>query len=328
MSTATPVQFLFVDAGVADIESLLANVDPSVQVRSPDVRRGRAHADPRGPVGASGVEAVHVVSHGGPGALTIRSGTIDGNSLGDYAEALAIRAALSDSADLLLYGCGIADGEAGQAFIALLADRAPAASASTDPAGSAMFGGDWELEAQTGTIEAAPLPPSDYAGLLGPGGQLPSGLQGGGPWTWSGRTFQTKYDGEITDSDPENPLPRGQQVGPLRAQRRDRRHDGLRLHGQFVHGGRLPADRPQRHHHHAERRWRRWRAQLRRLRELGLPARRRDPRDDLLVGAAAAATRCTSAPAAASRPRRGTSAARRRRRRRRRPRPRSPILMA
>ncbi len=211
MSTATPVQFLFIDAGVAHIESLLANVDPSIQVVRLTADEDGLTQIARALSGQTGVDAVHVVSHGGPGALTLGSGGVDAGSLDSHADALAtIRAALTDSADLLLYGCNIAEGAAGRAFIEKLADLTGAdVAASTDPTGSALLGGNWDLEAHTGTIEAAPLPIENYDGLLGPDSSLPSGLRGNGPWTWGGYSFQTKYDGEITDSDPENPLRAG-----------------------------------------------------------------------------------------------------------------------
>ncbi len=208
MSAATPVQFLFVDAAVTGFESLLANVDPSIQVVRLNADEDGLAQMARALAGHSGVEAVHVVSHGGPGALMLGNGSVDSASLDTHGAALAaIRAALTEDADLLLYGCNVAEGEAGQAFIARLALATGAdVAASEDLTGSPLLGGDGELEVQTGTIEAAPLPLAEYDGLLSPDSQLPSGLRGSGPWTWGGVTFQTKYDGSITNDDPDNPL--------------------------------------------------------------------------------------------------------------------------
>jgi VCBS repeat-containing protein len=211
MTTATPTQILFIDPAVSDIDMLLAAVDPATEIV-------RLSADRDGLVqiaealdGRSDVGAVHIVSHGAPGALMLGSGTVDEASLADHATELAtIREALAEGADLLLYGCNVAEGTAGRDFIAALAGATGAdVAASEDTTGAGSLGGDWVLEASTGAIEAQAVQAEAYAEVLGADGSLPGGLQGGGPWNWGGNTFQTKYDGAISDNDPENPLRSG-----------------------------------------------------------------------------------------------------------------------
>ncbi|WP_204102377.1 MULTISPECIES: DUF4347 domain-containing protein, partial [Spirulina sp. CCY15215] len=61
---------------------------------------------------------------------------------------------LDEGADILLYSCFTALGEAGQALIGDLAHLTGAdVAASTNATGSANYGGDWVLESSTGNIE-------------------------------------------------------------------------------------------------------------------------------------------------------------------------------
>ena len=78
-----------------------------------------------------------------------------------------INAALSNNADILIYGCDVAAGEAGQAFVNALASATGSdIAASTDTTGSADLGGDWDLEAQTALVEAQALALTDWQGEL------------------------------------------------------------------------------------------------------------------------------------------------------------------
>lgn len=52
---------------------------------------------------------------------------------------------------ILLYGCNVAQGDVGQAFISALASSTGTdVAALTDLTGAAALGGDWAFEAQTG----------------------------------------------------------------------------------------------------------------------------------------------------------------------------------
>ena len=64
------------------------------------------------------------------------------------------QSALNDEADILLYGCNVAAGAAGQAFVTQLHQLTGAdIAASTDLTGTAALGGDWQLEYTQGQIE-------------------------------------------------------------------------------------------------------------------------------------------------------------------------------
>lgn len=84
---------------------------------------------------------------------------------GDYADELATwGAALTANADLLIYGCDFGDDGAA---LAMLADATGAdVAASTDATCAEWRGGDWDLEARSGSIEATTLAAREWDGLL------------------------------------------------------------------------------------------------------------------------------------------------------------------
>ncbi|TXI28356.1 MAG: DUF4347 domain-containing protein, partial [Ottowia sp.] len=168
MSNTNTQNILFIDSAVGDISSLLASVDPSFEVVLLSADRSGLEQIAQALAGRTGVDAVHVISHGGPGYLQLGDATLDLEGLNTHSESLAtIRAALSDNADLLLYGCDVAAGEAGAAFISALANATGAdVAASVDATGPALLGGDSHLEASTGTIEAQAIDASALSELL------------------------------------------------------------------------------------------------------------------------------------------------------------------
>ncbi len=116
------------------------------------------------------VAAVNVLSHGAAGYLRLGNASINNASLNSYQNQLRQWGeALSENADVLLYGCDVADGQAGVEFITRISELTGAdVAASDDNSGGAASGGDWDLEQATGAIEAASLFTSatDYAHVL------------------------------------------------------------------------------------------------------------------------------------------------------------------
>jgi hypothetical protein len=100
--------------------------------------------------------SIDIISHANVGGLQLGSTFLSTNSLNHYANSLQQwGASLTSDADILLYGCNVADGELGQAFVQNLSILTGAdIAASTDLTGSLSQGGDWILEYATGNIEA------------------------------------------------------------------------------------------------------------------------------------------------------------------------------
>ncbi|MEO1095984.1 MAG: DUF4347 domain-containing protein [Cyanobacteria bacterium J06638_28] len=101
--------------------------------------------------------SLHIVSHGSAGQLYLGNSTLSTTTVGSYRDQLTQwQTALMDTADILLYGCQVAEGTAGQALLTQLSGFTQAdIAASDDLTGQATLGGDWELEAIIGTVEAA-----------------------------------------------------------------------------------------------------------------------------------------------------------------------------
>lgn len=118
--------------------------------------------------GRSGIEAIHLVSHGSAGELDLGTTQLNSGNLADHSASLAlIRASLSQDADFLIYGCDVAQGDKGLAFVNALAEATGAdIAASDDITGPAASGSDADLEVQSGSIEAASLDQSHFQTAL------------------------------------------------------------------------------------------------------------------------------------------------------------------
>jgi VCBS repeat-containing protein len=166
-------EVVFVDPTVPDYQSLIAGMGPNVQIVMLDGGQDGMEQIAASLTGRTGIDAIHIISHGAEGQLSLGTGTLTTDSMtGEYADELAaIQQALSAQADILVYGCDFANGLAGQDAVTLLSQLTGAdVAASTDDTGYAGLGGDWEFEIQTGTIETQVVidydTQADWVGLL------------------------------------------------------------------------------------------------------------------------------------------------------------------
>src|SRR5262245_10494499 len=161
LTPAVPVapghELVVLDAAVADRAALLGGVAPGTEVAVLDADRDGVQQLAELLAGRSGLDAIHLVSHGSQGALRLGNATLSDGNLGAYAAELdVLESALAPGGDLLLYGCDVAAGAAGEAFVTDVARITGAdVAASTNLTGSASLGGDWELEWHAGPVEAA-----------------------------------------------------------------------------------------------------------------------------------------------------------------------------
>ena len=175
-TSSTPVEtantVVFLIDNLPDSTTLAASLptDATVVLLDADGDALTQMADYLAGLAAGSVTAIHLVSHGSSGSLSLGNLILDNDNLSNYATELAqIGTALSDDGDLLLYGCNVAAGEEGHAFIAALAEATGAdVAASDDLTGAADKGGDWILETSVGAdlIQAAPLSSAIYDELL------------------------------------------------------------------------------------------------------------------------------------------------------------------
>ena len=157
-TTASPARsIVFIDSRVQDAATLLQGLDPGTEVVFLQAGQDGLAQMAAALQGRSGIDAIHILSHGQSGQLQLGSLTLDQAALAARADTLAqIGSALNASGDILLYGCEVASGEAGAAFISQWARLTQAdVAASTNRTGSAHLGGDWVLEAAVGPVESA-----------------------------------------------------------------------------------------------------------------------------------------------------------------------------
>ena len=149
--------FMFVDARVQDADVLLAGLGPNVRIVLIDTMHDGLAQMAAALRGVRGLASIQVLSHGASAHLILGSSVLDQSGLALHRTELAqIGAALSDTGDLLLHGCDVAAGPAGQRFIDTIASLTGAdVAASTDVSGAAGGGANWTLEAATGAIESA-----------------------------------------------------------------------------------------------------------------------------------------------------------------------------
>ncbi|WP_164558095.1 DUF4347 domain-containing protein [Massilia atriviolacea] len=158
-------QILFVEDDLADYRQLSGT---GMDVVVLDARQDGLRQIAQALRTRRGISALHLISHGAPGALKLGSLALDRRQLSARSADLdAIRAALRADADILLYGCSVAEGKAGQDFIGELAGRTGARVAASDNlTGASAHGGDWLLESRTGALRSATLAFPAYRHVL------------------------------------------------------------------------------------------------------------------------------------------------------------------
>lgn len=159
---------VIIDARADQVPGILAGMPAGATIRVVDIDESGLAVIGEELANGGRFDAIHVLSHGTPGSFTLGTDQLDNDTLTDNADILQAWAThLSADADILLYGCDIAQGAEGQAFISELARLTGAdIAASTNATGSATRGGDWILESATGSIEAGIFALTGYDGLL------------------------------------------------------------------------------------------------------------------------------------------------------------------
>ena len=160
----------FVDRGVEDSQALADGLGDNVEVIYLDADSNGLEQMVAALEGQQSIDAVHVLSHGDVGELKLGTLTLNGDNLSDYASTLeTLGQSLSETGDLMLYGCYVGADESGRGFIDAFAGLTGAdVAASDDLTGAGDLGGDWDLEVESGAIETSEAVIADYSRTLAP----------------------------------------------------------------------------------------------------------------------------------------------------------------
>jgi hypothetical protein len=143
---------VFIEDNVPDFDLLVQDVPEGTEVVILDHTVDGLAAIADTLAARSNIGTVHIITHGADGQVDLGAVTLTADTLDAHAGALAtIKTSLNANADILLYGCDIAAGQ-GAIFLQMLQqDTGASIAASTGITGSAALGGNWVLEAHTGS---------------------------------------------------------------------------------------------------------------------------------------------------------------------------------
>ena len=160
----------FIDTSVADYKALEAGIGAGIEIVEINAGQSGLAQMAAWAESHSGFDAIHVLSHGTEAQLRLGTDIVNGTSLSTVvvqAELAEIGRALRAGGDLLLYGCDVAKGTDGAAFINTLAAETGAdVAASVDKTGGSDLAGNWILEKSTGSIDTPSLAVPNFNGTL------------------------------------------------------------------------------------------------------------------------------------------------------------------
>ncbi|MCM8529692.1 MAG: DUF4347 domain-containing protein [Lentisphaeraceae bacterium] len=146
-------EIAFVDSSIENTAELLEHLDSNIEVVFIDADDNGLDTITNTLSEKENISAIHIVSHGNNGRMALGDTTISSKNINLYQDQLSDWSkALTQNADILIYGCNVAQD---QDFVAAMSLYTEAdVAASNDLTGAKYLEGDAELEVHTGTIEA------------------------------------------------------------------------------------------------------------------------------------------------------------------------------
>ncbi len=150
-SEAMATEIAFIDQAIEDIELLTRGIGANVEIHllsSGAIEQITAELARR-----TDIKTVHIISHGTPGCLYLGNEELSLETLEQHASQLQTWTP-NQGSEIYLYGCNVAAGDAGEAFINKLSTLTNAnLHASTQKVGSAQAGGSWQLKHNNGSSQ-------------------------------------------------------------------------------------------------------------------------------------------------------------------------------
>ncbi|WP_020588981.1 DUF4347 domain-containing protein [Desulfobacter curvatus] len=154
------MELVVVNDNVTDYEQLIVDLLGDETDRIIEVRVIETDLDGIGQISDilaeySDLAAVHFIGYGADGKIQLGSTWLDGTTLHQNSDAVSGWGdALTDTGDLLFYGCNLIAGSEGQSLLNAISTLTGAdIAASGDLTGHASLGGDWDLETTVGDVE-------------------------------------------------------------------------------------------------------------------------------------------------------------------------------
>ncbi|MEO5332742.1 MAG: DUF4347 domain-containing protein, partial [Magnetococcus sp. YQC-5] len=242
----SPREMIFIDPTVDNYQTLLKDLPQNAQVVLLDPHIDGVEQIRSALAGHSGIESLHIVSHGSSGYLALGGSALDIVNLEDHTQALQDwGSALSENADIMIYGCDVGDGMVGGAFVSRLAELTGAdVAASNNLTGAADKGGDWVLEITKGTIESSVFVSgqarSEYANVLPSANPILGNLHGDSlAYAEGDGTVVIDQGGNATVSDADNVNFNGGTLTVAITANRDATEDLLAIRNQGAGAGQI-----------------------------------------------------------------------------------------
>ncbi|MBD2327491.1 Calx-beta domain-containing protein [Alkalinema sp. FACHB-956] len=163
----------FIDPAVEDYISLLNGLLPNVAVQLLNPHKDGFAQILQTLVSHPELTEIHVFAHGSPGQLSLGDTIVMAETLDRYAGYFSAITACHPEVppNWVLYGCNVAQGEVGQAFLHKFQQLTDAnIAASVSPTGHGDRSGNWQLETRLGAVAfdsiLHPATMASYAGVL------------------------------------------------------------------------------------------------------------------------------------------------------------------
>ena len=145
-------EIAFINASVKDVDSIIAQLDSNTEIVM--LEQGDALAQINEYLSEhSDIDTIRIFTHGNAGYINLGSTEVNSQYLADNPDAFAHWGdSLTEDADILIYGCNLAENAEGQSLISTISSLTGAdVAASIDDTG---VDGNWDLEFAIGVIEA------------------------------------------------------------------------------------------------------------------------------------------------------------------------------
>ena len=159
-------QVVFIDTQVEDYQQLIRSFDKNTEIYLIQSNENGFDKINQTLKGYKNIDSLHIIGHGSAGQILFGDALLSNDTFNQYSKTLkSIGNNLSQSGDILFYGCNIASNERGLSLISKISEITKAdIAASDDVTGK---GGDWDLEKEEGFIDVKKLRVENYDHSLG-----------------------------------------------------------------------------------------------------------------------------------------------------------------